>query len=185
MSARKAFLTATLGIVAFLILFAWSPWNAWRYRGDGRFSDRGFFAYPRYVVTLVDIPLSESGERRFHLHGLPTEEMTLLLYVKGSSGSMEERPRLTRVPVTIEAELTDSRGRGVCHASGRPKDSNEDGIWVLTSAAEAAYWHWQCNHVQLHSNETYNLVIRVVSTGQAVEKVVVTPTFQGGGLELP
>jgi len=184
-SAKKLFLAAVVGIVAFLILFAWSPWNAWRYRGDGKFSDRGFFAYPRYVVTFADMSLSASGESRFHLRGIPTEEMTLLLYVKGSSGSTEERLRLTKVPVTIEAVLTDSRGRDVCHASGRPEDSNQDGIWVLMSGGDAGYWHWQCNHVQLHSNEAYNLVLRVLSTGQTVEKVVVTPTLEGGGLELP
>jgi hypothetical protein len=109
----------------------------------------------------------------------------LMLYVKGSSGSMEERPRLTNLPTTIEAVLTDSHGRDVCHASGRPNTSNEDGIWVLGSGAEAAYWHWQCTHVPTHSNESYDLLIRVISADQAAEKVVVSPRFQGGGLELP
>jgi hypothetical protein len=131
------------------------------------------------------MPLYEAGEYRFRLQGLPSEEMTLMLYVKNSSGSAEERPRLTNLPTSIGAVLTDSHGKDVCRASGRPKDSNEDGIWVLMSGAEAAYWHWQCNHVPIHLNESYNLVIRVTSADQTPEKVVVTPRLQGGGLELP
>jgi hypothetical protein len=111
--------------------------------------------------------------------------MTLILYVKNSSGSMVERPQLTSLPTSIDAVLTDSHGKDVCRASGRPKDSNEDGIWVLMSGAEAGYWHWQCNHVPIHSNESYNLVLQVTSSNQTAEKVVVTPRFQGGGLELP
>jgi len=111
--------------------------------------------------------------------------MTLLLYVKGSSGSMEERSRLTSLPTSIEATLTDGHGRDVCKAIGHPADSNEDGIWVLRSGADAAYWHWQCNHIQMYSDESYNLLIRVVSAAQSDQKVVVTPILKGGGLELP
>jgi hypothetical protein len=122
-SRKKLFLTLTLGVVALLILGAWSPWNALRYRGEGKFSDRGFFAYPRYVITFPEMPLFEIGERRFHLQGLPNEEMTLLLYVKGSSGSVEERRRLTNLRTTIDAQLTDSHGGNVCHATGRPDAS--------------------------------------------------------------
>ena len=33
--------------------------------------------------------------------------------------------------------------------------------------------------------EFYNLVIRVASTDQNSEKIVVTPTLEGGGTELP
>jgi hypothetical protein len=132
-SRKKLLLTASVGIVVVLCLIAWSPWNVWRYRGDAKFSDGGFFAYPRYVLTFPDMPLYETGEYRFRLQGLPSEEMTLMLYVKNSSGSMEERPRLTSLPTSIGAVLTDSHGKDVCRASGRPADSNEDGIWVLMS----------------------------------------------------
>ncbi len=183
MSRKNYLLTASLGVVALLSLIAWSPWNVQHYRGDGKFSDGGFFAYPRYVVTFPDMPLYEAGEHRFRLQGLQSEEMTLILYVKGSSGREEERPRLTNLPTTIDALLTDSHGREVCHASGRPDPGNKDGIWVLMSGAEAAYWHWQCTDVPVHSNESYNLLIRVIGAEQTAEKVVVIPTFEGGGLE--
>jgi hypothetical protein len=37
-----------------------------------------------------------------------------MLYVKNSSGNMEERPRLTSLPTSIDAVLTDSHGKNVC-----------------------------------------------------------------------
>jgi hypothetical protein len=182
---KKLLIAASLGISLLLCLEAWSPWTMWRYRGDAKLSDAGFFAYPRYVLTFSDVPLYQAGQYRFRLQGVPNEEMTLMLYVKNSSGSEDERARLTKLPTSIDAVLTDSRGKDVCRASGRPKDSNEDGIWVLMSGSEAAYWHWQCRDVPIHSRESYNLVIGVSSPDQNGEKVVVTPTFQGGGVELP
>lgn len=185
MSRKRIVLTVTLGVIGALALFAWSPWSSLRFRGDGRFSDRGFFSYPRYVLTFPEMPLYETGERRFHFQGLPKEEMTLLLYVKGSSGTEEERSRLAKLPTSIESVLADAHGKEVCKATGRPADSNEDGIWVLMSGADAAYWHWQCNHVQIRSNDSYDLVIRVFSAAQSDQRVVVTPILSGGGLELP
>lgn len=185
MSRKKLLLAASVGVVVLLYLAAWSPWNVWRYRGDAKFSDGGFFAYPRYVLTFPDVPLYEMGEYRFRFQGLPSEEMTLMLHVKNSSGSMQERPRFTNLSTSIDAVLTDSHSKDVCHASGRPKDSNEDGIWVLTGGPDAAYWHWQCRDVRIRSNESYSLVIRVTSADQTAEKGVITPKLEGGGLELP
>jgi hypothetical protein len=148
------------------------------------FSDKGFFSYPRYVLKFPEVSLNESGERGFHFQGLPSEEVTLLLYVNGSSGSREERSRLTNLPVAIEAVLTDSHAKQVCKATGRPADSNEDGIWVLMSGADAAYWHWQCNRAPIRSSESYVLLIRIVCAAHQ-DQVVVTPILRGGGLELP
>jgi hypothetical protein len=183
MSRKKIILMAVLGAIIALALIAWSPWSTRRFKGEGSFSDKGFFSYPRYVLKLPEMSLNKSRERDFHFQGLPNEEMTLLLHVNGSSGSLEERSQLTKLPVTIEAVLTDSHGKQVCKATGRPADSNEDGIWVLMSGADAGYWHWQCNHVPIRSSESYDLLIRVDSAAR--QEVVVTPILRGGGLELP
>jgi hypothetical protein len=184
MSRKKILLMVVLAVLTALALIAWSPWSTLRFKGEGSLSDNGFFSYPRFVLRFPEMSLNESGERGFHFQGLPSEEMTLLLYVNGSSGSGEERSRLTKLPVSIEAVITDSHAKQVCKAAGRPADSNEDGIWVLMSGADAAYWHWQCNHVPIRSSESYDLLIRVVSAAHQGQ-VVVTPILRGGGLELP
>jgi len=185
-SRKKLILAITFVSIALLILYVWSPWDALRYHGDGKFSDRGFFSYPRYLVTFSDISLDENSENHFHFRGLPNEEMSLMLYVKDKRiDGWADRSPLEHLPVTIEAVLTDDKGLVSCRALGRPASSNENGIWVLMSDGGAAYWHRKCNFVQVHRNRTYDLAIRVTDVGQSGEKVVVTPELTGGGLELP
>jgi hypothetical protein len=185
-SRKKLFLTATIVILALSAIGAWSPWNSHRYHGDGQFSDRGFFSYPRYVVTFSDIQLNQNGEYHFHFRGLPNEEMTLMLYVKDRQvGTWTDSAPLANLQVTIEAVLTDDEGQIACRADGRPAPSNGEGTWVLTWGGDVAYWHHKCSFVHVYPNRGYDLVIRVKDVGLGVEKVVVTPKFKGGGLELP
>ena len=186
--SRKKGLLLTIIVIgtAFLIRFAWSPWNSLRYHGDGKFSDRGFFSYPRYLVTFSDIQLSQTGEHHFHFRGLPNEEMTLALLVEDRRvDTWADTAPLANLPVTIEVVLTDDKGYVACRAYGRPAPSNVDGVWVLTWGGAAAYWHHQCNFVRVHPNRIYDLAIRVKDIGPSVEKVVVTPRLTAGGIELP
>ncbi|GAC1682635.1 MAG: hypothetical protein PVS2B2_21710 [Candidatus Acidiferrum sp.] len=96
-----------------------------------------------------------------------------------------ETAPLANLAVTIEAVLTDDKGHVGCRAYGRPAPSNQDGNWILTWSGAASYWHYQCNSVQVQSNRTYDLAIRVTDVGAGIEKVIVTPRFTGGGNELP
>jgi hypothetical protein len=186
MSRKRLFLITFILLIVFVTIGAWSPWNSLRYHGDGQFSDRGFFRFPRYLVTFSDIQLNEAGEHHFHFRGLPDEEMSLVLLVKGKRvDTRADTAPLTSLPATIEAVLTDDKGHVICRAYGRPAPSNEDGNWVLTWGGAAAYWHHQFNFVQVHPNRIYDLMIRVTDVGQGIEKVVVTPRLTGGGLELP
>jgi hypothetical protein len=186
MSRKKLVLTLTGSVIALLILYAWSPWDSPRYHGDGTFSERGFFSNPRYVATFSDISLNEVSEHHFHFQGLPNEEMTLVLYVKDRSvNTFEDREPLEHLKTTIEVSLTDDRGKETCHGAGQPDSGNRDGMWVLMSGGETGYWHWQCNHVRVHPSVSYTLMIRVTSAAPMDEKVVVTPRFEGGGIDFP
>ena len=184
MSKRKTILLAVLGTLLLLILLAWRPWGLFLYYGDGKFSDELFF-YPRYWVGFADIPLNEEGEHHFHFGGLPNEEMSLILYVKTDQANRGNENSLTHFPVTLEAKLTDGKGNVACHAIGRPADGSRDGIWVLMSGGETGYWHYQCNFVRVSSFTVYDLMIRVTDVGPQANRVVVTPTLRGGGIELP
>jgi len=168
-----------------LILVAWSPWSGLLYRGDGKLSDNLFF-YPRYRLKFAEIPLSEANEYHFHFKGAPHEEMGLVLYVKGGLADWDYRHSLVNFPASIDAKLTNGKGNVVCHASGRPADANSEGVWVLMSGpGVAGYWHYQCNGFRVSTLETYRLTIRVTNVGPQAEKVVVVPTLEGGGIELP
>jgi hypothetical protein len=110
-----------------LIFIVWRPWSALLYHGDGRFSDRLFFNH-RYWIRLTDISINEAGEHHFHLAGLPRDEMSLVLYVKGSKGDSDDRMSLMQFPAKIEAQLTDGKGKVACRAVGKPADANKDGF---------------------------------------------------------
>jgi hypothetical protein len=182
----RKYLLAIFGIILLLILIAWSPWSALLYHGDGKFSD-GLFFYPRFWVQFADISLNEVGEHHFRFQGLPNDQMSLILYIKGvQASSRENRKSLQNFQATIEAKLTDAKGNVTCHALGRPADDNRDGVWVLMSGPdEAGFWHYQCNSVRVSSFKAYDLMIRVTDVGPGADKVVVTPTLNGGGIELP
>lgn len=183
MPRKRRVLIAIVGLIALLVI--WIRWDSLRYHGDGRLSGPHFFR-PRYVVTFSDIPLYEVGEHHFHFRGIPNEEMTLVLYVKNIQvDTEEERAPLENLQVTIEATLTDDKGNVACKALGRPASGERDGVWILESGGVAGYWHEQCNPVQVYPNSTYDLMIRVSNVGPQVERVLVTPTLEGGGEELP
>jgi hypothetical protein len=177
-----------LGATLFIFVFAWmwSPWAKYRYHGDGTFTDSGFFSYPRYRVRFSSITLSKAGEYRYHFRGLPSEEMTLLLSLDGDVPYVSKRTHeLTSLRTSIEAVVRDSHGREACKAAGTPEDSNRDGVWVLSTGFGTAYWHWQCNQVQLRPLESYELVVRIKVVDSRSGDITVTPLLEGGGLELP
>jgi hypothetical protein len=182
---RWKYLLVTLGTLLSLILIAWSPWSALLYYRDGKFSD-GLFFYPRYSVRFAEIPLNEHSEYHFRFRGMPSEEMSLILYVKGHGPDWGNRNFLTSFPATIEAKLTDGNGSVVCFAYGRPADANREGVWVLMSGQdEVGYWHYQCNFVRVSRFKSYDLMIRVSDVGPGADRVMVIPTLEGGGTELP
>jgi hypothetical protein len=180
-SRKRRILIAILTIVTLLI---WLRWDSLRYRGDGSFSDALLF-HPRYVIAFSEIPLNEPSEHHFRFRGLPNEKLTLVLYVKNRNvNTLEERSPLENLQATIEATLTDERGNVACSATGRPAPANRDGIWVLMSGGATGYWHYRCHSVQVHRNKIYNLMIKVSNVDPRIERVVITPTLEGGGWEM-
>lgn len=147
----------------------------------------GFFDHPRYVLTFPDLSLNEISEHHFHFRGLPNEEMNLMLYVKDRPvRTSDDRRPLERLKTTIEARLVGDRGKEICRGSGQPGPGNSDGMWVLGERGdESAYWHWRCTHMQVYPNVSYTLTIQVTTPDSKDEKIVVTPKFEGGGLDLP
>jgi hypothetical protein len=186
-SRKKLIFTVISSVFALMILAAWSPWNKYRYHGDGKFSDGGFFGHPRFVVSFPDLSLNETSRHQYNFRGLPNEEMTLVLHVVDRPvRTSEDRIPLERLKTTIEARLTDDHGKEVCHGLGGPGPGSSDGIWVLRERGdESAYWHWQCAHIQVYPNLPDILTIQVTAPELKDEKIVVIPKLEGGGLDLP
>jgi len=184
---RRRWLALGATLFIFLFVWMWTPWAKYRYRGDGTFTDSGFFSYPRYHVHFSSITLSQAKEYRYHFRGLPNEEMTLLLSTNpGASDESKQWHELTTLQTSIQAVLSDGHGHEICNAEGTPEESSRDGVWVLASGVGTAYWwHAHCNNVQVRPSESYELVVRIKIVDPRSGDIAVTPLLVGGGLELP
>lgn len=80
---RRHFVIALVGVVALVAAFALWP----TYSGDGSFIDHGpFAAHERYVLDLGSVDLAKTGQREFHMAGLPIAEMTLGFSIRSVDG---------------------------------------------------------------------------------------------------
>ena len=137
-------LTATAITIAFAVgvwwLFSYSPSE---YRGAAPMRDTGVFSYPRYHATLGEIPLADAGDNTLKFSGLPSERMTLQLYVVG--GSDADGDLLRSLTTELSAYIVDSQGQVICSAIGTPSKSDSTARWALmSSGVDAAYWHDHC-----------------------------------------
>jgi hypothetical protein len=173
-----------LAIVGVGLLALCEPWAKFLYHGDGIFSDLTVLNRPRYVIRFNEIPIFQTGKYQYHFRGLPREELTLVLHVNGKPPWPDEE--LKSLQTVIEAVLLDSHGTDVCKSSRLPTLNDQDSVWVLSGNKQRAeFWHWQCHNFRAHPRESYELTVRVTRTDPHGEKIVVTPTLEGGGIEFP
>jgi len=178
---RTVFLLTLVGAAAFS---ACSPWSEPRYQGDGTFSDHSELNRPRYIISFKRIPIFEVGTYQFHFRGLPHEQMTLLLRLDENSSVHEND--LKSLHTEIDAALVDSHGNDICKSSRRPELNVQDSVWVLSGFRENwEFWHWQCHKFEARPGDSYELTIRVMGVDVRGERIFVTPTLEGGGIEFP
>ena len=177
-STRRTLLV--LAIVGVGLLASCKPCAKFLYHGDGIFSDSTVLN--RYVIRFSEIPIFQTGIYQYHFRGLPHEELTLVPQVKGKPPRPDEE--LKSLQTVIEAVLLDSHGTDVCKSSRLPTLNDQDSVWVLSGNAQGPmFWHWQCHNFQAHPRESYELTIRLTRTDPHGEKIFVTPTLEGGGIE--
>lgn len=173
----KRLLFIVAGIL--ILLLAADEYPALRFRGDGKFSGGPVFGYR---ISMRAIPFYKSGEYVFRFSGLPKQEMSLQLYVKGQSG--DDRAELTHLGTTLDANLIDQNGRTVCQATGMVRDGQNERIWILMSDGEAAFWHWNCVHLPLKPSDSYTLTLRISNIDPKTPHVNLMPVLEGGRPDL-
>ena len=184
MAALRSRTLLILVIIGAATFSTCSPWSRLSYHGDGTLSDRSEFNRPRYVISFNKIPISQVGAYQFRFQGVPDEHMTLVLEVAGDSSVHADG--LKSLQTAIEAHLTDSSGIDVCKSSRLPALNDQDSVWVLSGDEQGpTFWHWQCHNFQAQPRDTYELTIRVARADPRGERIFVTPTLQGGGIEFP
>jgi hypothetical protein len=182
---RRAFAILANSIVGLALLSSCNPIGKLLYKGDGTFSDRSEFNRPRYIIRFNKIPVFQTGTYQFHFRGLPNEKMTLVLYVEGEPPRQDEDLRALKT--VIEAALINNQGNDVCKSTRLPALNDPDSVWVLSGGGrgQPMFWHWQCHNFQAQRENRYELTIRVTRTDPLGEKIFVTPTLEGGGIEFP
>lgn len=177
-----------VAVVALAVAWAWLPWRNWRYRGPGQFSDSGLLAYPRFRIRFPELRLNRANTASFTVRGLPTERMSLELYVPGADE--RNRSELENLSTQIVAEIVEEASsfaprRVVCSAVGSPSASLDDSRWVLKGGAEEAFWHRACIDRTFSPGREYSLVVSIRPVRPGSPGFALVPTLEGGGIELP
>src|SRR5206468_3192500 len=103
-------------------------YRAGQYRGDGRLTDDGWFAYtPRHVITFPEIVVTESREHVYTFTGAPPPPLTFHLnIISGRSDhaiSDAEWDKLWSVlqsaHVSVTTAVVARDGRAACEAGGQ------------------------------------------------------------------
>jgi hypothetical protein len=182
----------TLGLLILVVLtlgFWWLlSYHTSELKGGAGISDSGLFTYPRYHIKLGAIPLSEPGEYTFNVSGLPPVPLNLEFYVL-ETNSGEQLPILTQLHSLLEVNVTDSSGRTLCSASGRlsAAATGNSASWLLKrgSSVAAAFWQSKCLDISINRRASYKIEVRLTDVDPRSPQILLEPTLEGGGIELP
>ena len=180
-------LSAAAAMLAIVTLCV--PHNVWSYEGPGKLRDNGLLSYPRFQLELPRVELGPGQQRSVTFTGVPSGEMSVMLYVTGSS--LEDFDTLKALQVQITARLFEEATaatprRVVCEATGVPSGTFPESQWVVTANRyQAALWHCRCLRISVSSERRYTLDLVITPTGPLFPPKVIVPTLEGGGVELP
>lgn len=153
------------------------------FRGAGPMVDTGFWSYPRYHAPLGVVPLAEPGSYVFKFGALPSETMSLQLYVEPFAPP--DRNRLETLTTRLAVKIMESTGTVVCEAVGTPFDGRS-GEWMLMSSyKDAGFWHLACLDRKFERRRTYELHVQVSAPDPKAPRVLLHARLKGGGTELP
>lgn len=169
-------------VVGVILFLAWLilPYKASRYHGDGSITDTGFWSYPRYHIRLPPLDLSVDRKRRYSLRGTPPVPLTLSLQVVGPKPLKEKGlDSFSTLETQVSVTITDDHGKEVIALSGPLKH------WVLaTGGRYPEFWKPQGRDLRLREGSAYTLAVSV--DGESTSPpLVLAPTLEGGGNELP
>jgi hypothetical protein len=142
-------------------------------------SDSGVFSYPRYHARLQPVPLDKQAQYTVALSGLPSEHMNLLFYVSG--GNQAAREALQSVSAQLSVSLERAGAEPICSARG----SLGSGWVLMSSISSAAFWQRACTDLPIRAEASYLLHLEVSPAGPNAAHLVLVPTLEGGGNELP
>jgi hypothetical protein len=184
--------TKTIALVGLLGLAALAgafcvPHRVWSYSGPGTMRDGGILSYPRYRLDLPTVAVRQSFQS-FTFSGVPSEEMSVMLYVPG--GVMDDIDKVEGMPLQITVRLFEEATastprRLLCTAIGKPRVPIES-EWVVTGSYNSlALYHCRCLRVPMSAGRRYTLDLEIAGSDPSGLLKAVVPALEGGGFELP
>lgn len=153
------------------------------FRGAGPMVDTGVWSYPRYLAPLGAMPLAEPGSYVFRFGTLPSESMSLDLYVEPFEP--RDRARFQTLTTRLDVRIVESDGTVVCEAGGTPSGGRSGGWVLMSSSTDAAFWHLACLDRQFRRRRTYQLHVQISAPDPKAPRVLLHARLRGGGTELP
>jgi hypothetical protein len=192
---RKALTLSVLAIALISVSLCIASYHPSQFRGGVEIQDFGLFSYPRYRAILGRLPLSQSRDYNFKVHGLPPGPLDFTLQLDDFREN--DRPLIASLSTSIAVSINDDSGKAVCSASGSLSDyaanGNRDGIWVLKggisplpSPLRTELWNTDCLNLPISRFHAYNVAVKVTGEDQhSPVRIMLVPTLSGGGIELP
>ena len=174
--------TAGLLVASILLsaCYVATHYNAWQYRG-GQLVDNGIFSHPRYEARFGEVRFDVPGTYSHSFSQFPGSDAVVMLATPSgpSDGSIENLATQLRVRVV------DQNGRLLCEGSGSPGGTGDHQFVVTSSGQALGLWHSSCARLQLRSCNPCQLHLSVGPVDPATPNILLVPTVQGGGIELP
>lgn len=192
---RKALTISVLAVAVISVVLWGASYHASQFSGGLAIQDFGLFSYPRYRAIVGRLPLSKAGEYNFNVRGLPPGPVDFTLQLDDFRET--DRPLIASLSTSIAVSIRDDSGEAVCSASGSLSDltkGSREGIWVLRgglrplpSPLRTELWNTRCLNLPIDRFRTYDVAVTVTNNADQPfpTRIMLVPTFSGGGIELP
>jgi len=193
-----------LVIVGFLIMLIFSSsgtlskskpvqdgYSIGQYSGDGRISDYGVDAYPRFRIVLQQIDISAGGNREWKIVNPPTAEFTLGIILQNTS----DREPLEVCNPEFDISITDVGGVGVASSKGylKPNWECQEGPQIVEinnqlvpgPGVEYMYWTAPLCDIPFVEGGEYLISLNFSGCDDLETQISATVILEGGGVERP
>jgi hypothetical protein len=152
----------------------------WQYQG-GRLLNNGLLSRPRFEAQFPSIALDAPGRYEYTFRRFPADDAVVML----ATPSEPTVASIEQLATEISLRLTDQDGQVRCAGAGSPRGKAAERLIVTSAKGVIGLWHQKCARLELTSCNPCQLSISVGPVDPSTPRVMLVPTLQGGGWELP
>ena len=155
-------------------------YRGWQYRG-GRLIDNGLLSRPRYQAQFAKIPFNVPGTYSYSFRRFPGADAVVML----STPSGPPEDSIENLSTQLRLRMVNQDGQVLCDGAGSPGGTGQNRVVVTSSTGVTGLWHMSCAALQLRACNPCRLFVSVGPVDPATPNILLIPTVQGGGVELP